>query len=125
MRVFVAEDSATLRERLMEMISEIQGIEPVGSAADAASAISLIREMHPDVVLLDIQLQQSSGYQVLKDIKSRDDDSITIIVFTNFAYPQYQRKYMEAGADYFFDKSTQFDEVTKVLERLSSADRAN
>lgn len=107
----------------MAMISEIRGIEPVGSAADAASAINLIREMHPDVVLLDIQLQHSSGFQVLKDIKSRPDDSIVIIVFTNFAYPQYERKYLEAGADYFFDKSTQFDEVTKVLEHLTEDDR--
>lgn len=125
MRVYVAEDSATLRHRLMEMIAEIRGIEPVGSAADAQSAIEQIREMHPDVVLLDIRLQQSNGFQVLKDIKSRPDNSITVIVFTNFAYPQYQRKYLEAGADYFFDKSTEFDEVSRVLERLSRVSRNN
>jgi len=42
-----------------------------------------------------------------------------VIVFTNYPYPQYRRKCIDAGADFFFDKSTEFDKVTEVLKQLS------
>jgi DNA-binding NarL/FixJ family response regulator len=40
-------------------------------------------------------------------------------MFTNYPYPQYRKKYMDAGADFFFDKSTEFDKITEILKKLT------
>lgn len=116
MRVFVVEDSQSLRERLIKMITAISGVQVVGYAPEAKGAIEQINSIKPDVVLLDIRLTESSGYQVLKSIDKNEKP--IVIVLTNYAFPQYRQKFLEAGADYFFDKSTEFDRVMSVLKDL-------
>ena len=58
-----------------------------------------------------------SGIDVLREIKQNNQTPL-VIVLTNYPYPQYRRKCMDAGADFFFDKSTEFDKVTEVLKQL-------
>ena len=120
MRVFIVEDSTALRERLSRIVASIQGTQVVGFAPEANDAIVQIRQLKPDVVILDIRLQYSTGFQVLREVKnsSASADTPTIIVLTNYPYPQYRKKYLDAGADYFFDKSTEIDQVLQVLKRL-------
>jgi DNA-binding NarL/FixJ family response regulator len=125
MRVFVADDSATLRKRLVEMLTGIPGIQVVGSAGNARDAIDLIRQSRPDAVLLDIRLSDNSGFQVLRSIKSLAAGSPVAIVFTNEAFPQYRKEYIAAGADYFFDKSTEFEKVRHVLKQMMEVGRDN
>jgi DNA-binding NarL/FixJ family response regulator len=125
MRIFVADDSATLRMRLVDMLAEIPGIQVVGSAGDAHNAIDLIRRARPDVVLLDIRLRDNGGFLVLQSIKDAPDPSPVAIVFTNEAFPQYRKEYIAAGADYFFDKSTEFEKVRSVLKDMMKVGRNN
>jgi len=56
---------------------------------------------------------------VLQEIK-RDKPSCKVIVLTNYPYREYRKKCMELGADFFFDKATEFDKIPEVLERLIS-----
>ena len=44
--------------------------------------------------------------------------SCVVIIFTNYPYPQYRKKCMEAGADFFFDKSMEFEKIPEVLGQL-------
>jgi len=62
-------------------------------------------------------MPSGSGISVLEEVKRRDD-SPTVIMLTNYPYPQYRKKCMDAGADYFFDKSSEFHKVTEVLLRM-------
>lgn len=117
MKVFVVEDSNLLRERLVRSISSIRGVKVAGYAETAQDAISQLRSNVPDALILDIRLKEGNGFDVLQAIKQRGRPPL-IIVLTNFAYPQYRKKYMDAGADYFFDKSTEFDQVVPVLTAL-------
>src|SRR5437868_3262890 len=104
-KVFVADDSIVLRERLLEMLREIPGVEVMGCAEDGLHAISCIRELKPDAVVLDIQMPCGTGLDVLKNIKHGDAHSPLFVVFTNFPYPQYRKRAFECGAEYFFDRS--------------------
>jgi DNA-binding NarL/FixJ family response regulator len=122
MRIFVADDSAMLRERMIRLLSELSGIEVVGQAQDAFAAFEAICEAKPDIVTLDIELIGGSGIDVLRQIKNKDCSTV-VIMLTNNSTPPYRRKCMEAGADYFFDKSTDFEKLKAVLQVLS--DRAN
>jgi len=118
LKIFIADDSATVRERLTEMLSGLKDIEVVGQAENGAQAIDSIRELKPDAVILDIQMPKRSGVDVLQNIKIGGPTPI-VIMLTNYAYPPYRTRCMDAGADFFFDKSTEFDEVITVLRSLT------
>jgi len=117
MKVFIADDSAVVRERLKEMLSELPEIEIIGQAEDGFQATKLIEKLNPDVVILDIRMPRGNGIDALQNIK-KNNPTITVIMLTNYPYPQYRKKCMKAGADYFFDKATEFEKVTEVLKKL-------
>jgi len=117
-RVYVVDDSDFVRERLIEMLSELQEVEIVGGTGDPGEALAAIREMLPDTVILDIRLPGKSGVEVLRDLK-KEKPSPIVIILTNYPYPQYRKECTEAGADYFFNKSTEFNKIANVLTGLT------
>lgn len=117
-RVYVVDDSDFVRERLIEMLSELEKVETVGGTGDPREALAAIREMVPDVVILDIRLPGKSGVEVLRDLK-KEEPSPIVIILTNYPYPQYRKECTEAGADYFLNKSTEFNKIAEVLQSLT------
>ena len=118
LKVFIADDSDFIRERLPEMLSELSGVEVIGQAEDGIEAVKSIRTLNPDVVILDIRMPGKSGIEVLKEVKKHKPSTV-IIIFTNYPYPQYKKKCLEAGADFFLDKSVDFDKLTDILRKVS------
>jgi DNA-binding NarL/FixJ family response regulator len=119
LRVLIADDSALLRGRLTTLLSEVAGTELVGQASDALEALETIERLKPDVVILDIRMPQGNGITVLETLKANEDCPV-IIMLTAFPYPQYREKCIKAGADYFFDKATEFDLIVQALEQLKA-----
>ena len=119
-KVFIADDSIVLRERLLEMLRDIPGVEVLGCAEDGLHAINSIRSLKPDAVVLDIQMPRGTGLDVLKNIK-RDRSGPTMVVFTNFPYPQYRKRALEFGADFFFDKTTEFEKLRDLFGQLTGS----
>ena len=117
MKVLVVDDSALLRERLVSMISELPGVTSISQAQDSPQALSTIQKLNPDVVILDIRLSEGNGIEILQQIKRKNAAPVTIM-FTNYPYPQYRKKCEETGADFFFDKSTEFHKITDVLKKI-------
>jgi DNA-binding NarL/FixJ family response regulator len=116
-RVFVADDSAAIRERILSLLEEIPGVEIVGHAEDALAARVLVTALQPDVVILDINMPGGSGVEVLRDIKNASHPP-RVIMLTNHSQLQYRHRCLEAGADAFLDKSTEFGNIRAVLETL-------
>lgn len=117
MKVFIADDSAILLERLKAMISEIPETEVIGEAGEVQEAIKAIGELKPDVVVLDIKMPGGSGMDVLKNIKNTKSGPV-VIMLTSYPYPQYKKKCMDLGADFFFFKLTEFEKVAESIDRL-------
>ena len=117
MKVFIADDSKVLCERLIEMLSEVPGIEIIGHAQDVTESLAAIKKLNPDIVILDIRMPGGSGMDVLQAIK-QDKHAPMVIMLTNYPYPQYRKKCLGLGADYFFDKSTEFEKVTELFKHL-------
>lgn len=117
LKVLIVDDSDLVRERLTALILELEAIELVGQAADAQEALEAIPRLRPDVVILDIRMPGGNGIQVLEAIKRNGAGSV-VIMLTAFPYPQYRKKCLEAGAEYFFDKATEFERVGEVLQQL-------
>ena len=118
-KVFVVEDSAAVRERLVEMIRDIGDIEVVGEANSYETAVRGILKTRPDVALLDIKLadDSGSGIDVLNEIR-RGLPAIRAIVLSNYATPQHVKASADAGAEYFLDKTTDFGRVAEILARM-------
>jgi DNA-binding NarL/FixJ family response regulator len=117
LKVLIADDSALLRERIGDLICEIEGIELIGQAGDAQTAMEAIRQLRPHVAILDIRMPKGNGIRVLAQAKQAPSPPI-VIMLTAFPYPQYREKCLEAGADYFFDKTTEFGCLVGLLEKL-------
>ena len=115
-KVFIADDSLIVRGHLVTMLDELAGIETVGQAENVTEAISAIRRLQPDVVILDIRMPGGSGIDVLQNIK-QDEAAPIVIILTNYPYPAYRQKCLQAGADFFLDKSTEFDQIPELFER--------
>lgn len=119
MKVFVVEDSAAVRERLVEMILEVDSVEMVGTAESYGGAVSGILCTRPDVAVLDIKLadETGSGIDVLTEVR-KSLPALRAIVLSNYATPQHVRASADAGADYFLDKSADFERVAEILEGI-------
>jgi len=119
LRVFLVEDSAVIRERLTETISSLDHVEVIGHAETEADAIAALQAAVCDAVVLDLQLREGHGFNVLKALRGASPRRpIIVLVLSNYATPQYRGRSMEIGADYFFDKSREYDRLCEVLEEL-------
>ena len=124
MRVFLVEDADLIRERLIEMLRAVPGVELAGEAASVQPAISLILAARPDVVILDMQLADGSGLDVLRTLR-RDAAEMVVIVLTNHAEDCYRELCLSAGARYFLDKSAQAGLLPDILRHLTPGTHTN
>lgn len=114
--VFLVEDSAAIRARLAATVRAIAGAELVGEAGTVGAAIDGIRATHPGAVILDLQLEDGSGLDVLKAVRPAASE-LHVAVLTNYATDQHRRACMEAGAEYFLDKSSDFARIREIVQR--------
>ena len=119
MRVLIVDDSRIVRERVAAMLSEIQdGIDVVGQAGEVNEAISAFHRLKPEAVILDIAMPGGSGVDVLQAIKQYGPSPV-IMMLSNHSHPHYRKKCMETGADFFYDKSSEFCKVAETFRRLT------
>ena len=109
-----------IRARLAETLTEIPNLEIIGEAETEAEAVALLRQGGWDATVLDLQLKKGTGLGVLKALAQVKPAEAKVIVFTNFAFPQYKDRSLQLGADYFFDKSREFHRVREVLADLAT-----
>ena len=117
--VYIADDSVVVREKLKEALEETDFIKVVGESGDAVQAITDIRRLDPQVTIIDIRMPGGGGLPVLQDLKACTPDRVAIIL-TSFPFPQYRQACLAAGADYFFDKTKDIQQMTEILVELAS-----
>lgn len=113
--VFLVEDSLAIRARLAATIRGIEGAELVGEAGTVGAAIDGIRATHPSAVILDLQLEDGSGLEVLKAVQPASP-ALHVAVLTNYATDQHRRACMDAGAEFFLDKSLDFPRIREIVQ---------
>jgi len=126
MKVFIVEDSPAVRERLVEMIGAVTDTEVVGEAATYDDAVSGILGTRPDVAVLDIKLanDHGSGIDVLNRVKP-ELPGLKAIVLSNYTTPQHLKASADAGADYFLDKTVDFERIAGILEQFQNESDAD
>jgi DNA-binding NarL/FixJ family response regulator len=118
MNVFIVENSSAMRTSLQSVLSDMPKVRLIGQAVSETEAIERIDTLLPDVVILDIRLQSGSGMGVLEHVK-KCHGTIKVIVFTHYTDEICIARCKRAGADYFFDKSSQLMQLREILWELA------
>ena len=113
-RVFLVEDSAPVRQRVVEMLGSIDGVNAVGSASTAQEAERAILAAQPDAVLLDIKLAEGNGFDVLRSLRAQAPQ-IDVFMLSNFATRPYRDRAASLGARGFFDKTTELESMRRTI----------
>jgi DNA-binding NarL/FixJ family response regulator len=114
MNLFIVEDSLHIQSRLVRFVEELPDIHVVGLAGDVNTAYSSILATNPDAMILDVQLSDGNGLVLLKNIK-KSKPNIKVVVLTNHSTDENRLYAFRAGADNFLDKSTDFEQIPRIL----------
>ena len=122
LRIYIVEDSPLILEWLALTLEELTESEVVGSAATEAQACHWLaaNDAAWDVAVVDLWLAQGNGIQVIKCLQRRPEQRV--VVLTNYPTQQVRQMCESAGADAFFDKSTELDEFTGYIASLRHHD---
>ena len=115
--ILLVDDSILIIERMTEILRDLDTIASIGQAHRYSEALALLQLERPDLVLLDINLPDISGIELLRFIK-KSDPSIVVIMFTNRENQYYKDLCKRIGADFFVDKSKGFDQLPAIIASL-------
>lgn len=113
-RVVVVDDADEIRMRLAALVQGHPELEVVGQSGSVIEALHLIDTLAHDALVLDLQLSDGSGLDLLQALRSRPTRP-QIIVLTNYPLPKYRARCLQLGADHFLDKTFEFEQVANLL----------
>ncbi len=120
LKIITVDDSPVIANRLKLLLCDIQEVEWLGNAECIPNALAAIEETRPHVVILDIHLSHDkpkNGIDLLFQLKKTYPE-MKVIMLTNLSDEKYREMCSSYGADYFFDKSNDFDKIPGTLSLI-------
>jgi len=121
-KIFIADDHPVLRRGLKQLIDETPDLTVVGEAADGREVLDKIFKHAIDVLLLDISLPIISGFEIIKEIKSKNP-KFQILVLSMHPEEQYALRVMRAGASGYLNKEGDPDELIAALRKVARGEK--
>ncbi|GEO11179.1 response regulator [Segetibacter aerophilus] len=118
MDILIVDDSKLIVSKITELLDDLEMATSLKSCGTYAHAVCLIDSSRPFVALLDINLPDKSGIELLQHVKMYSPET-TVIMFTNQSSDYYKKLCFKMGADHFLDKSKDFDNIRHILASLS------
>jgi two-component system, NarL family, response regulator DesR len=122
-RVVIAEDQSMVLGALAALLDIERDIDVVGQARNGSEAISLVRELEPDVLLTDIEMPEATGLEVAQVVRDERLRS-RVVILTTFARPGYLRRALEAGASGYLLKDSPSGKLADAIRRVHAGGRA-
>ena len=121
LRVLLADDHAIVREGLKSLINGQTGMEVVGEAADGRTACARAREMHPDVVVMDVSMPELNGVDATRQLRAQCPD-VKVLALTVHEERSYLRDLLEAGASGYVLKRSAAEDLVHALQVVARGD---
>jgi two-component system, OmpR family, response regulator len=116
-RILVVEDSQVLAERLGDAIRDVPGVVLLDAVDTEDAAVACIKRGRVDLVILDLQLKEGTGFGVLRRLRGWQERPV-VIVLTNFDLPAYRTEALWLGATMFLDKARAYSKMPEILDDL-------
>ena len=116
-RVVLVDDHAMFRQGVRDRLNREPDIDVVADCETREEGLQLVRELLPDVVILDIRLRQDSGIEVAKQIRRAHPD-IRILIVSAYDYDQYVRALARVGVDGYISKENSQDELVQAIHEV-------
>lgn len=117
MKILLADDHALVRRGVAHVLREDIADLDITEAGTAQDALQAVHTSRWDLVILDVNLPDKSGLEVLKDIK-RTYPTLPVLMLSLYPEAQYARRALKAGASGYLTKDTASEEVTNAVRRV-------
>ncbi len=121
-RLLLADDQQLIRDGLRLILDFQPDMEVVGEAADGVETLQKVRELRPDVVLLDIQMPRLDGLEVTEQIMTATGAHPRILILTTYDLDEYLYKALRAGASGFLLKDVSRGQLTHAVRVVAAGD---
>ncbi|MBS1664596.1 MAG: response regulator transcription factor [Bacteroidetes bacterium] len=112
--ILIVDPSLVVLQRMVSIVEELPNVEFVVHAGSYKEAMDLLTGLRPDMILMDIDLPDKNGIELLKTIRQQDGNAIVYIT-TNFVSDQHRDLCKKLGARRFFDKSADYELITEAV----------
>lgn len=116
-RILIADDHAIFRQALRRLLEADAGMTVVGEAADFREALSLVREVGPDVVLLDVAMPGRGAVETIEELRRRLP-SARVLMLSAQPEDQFAVRYLQAGAAGYVSKVSSSDELVEAIRKV-------
>ncbi|MDQ7821970.1 MAG: response regulator transcription factor [Candidatus Eremiobacteraeota bacterium] len=116
-KVFVADDQNLFREMLVGILQREDDIVVVGEASDGREAVTKIKALQPDVVLVDINMPELNGIHVTEIVK-KEYEKIKVVVLTGYSQEDYIFEALQRGASGYLSKDISADKVKEAIRTV-------
>lgn len=119
LRIVLADDHAMFRQSIRKWIEGEPDFEVVGEAANGREALALVRDLGPDLLVMDVSMPETSGLEVM-DVLKRDGVDVRVLVLTAFGDSAYMRQVLTAGATGYVLKHAAAEDLVEAIRLVAS-----
>lgn len=121
-RVLLADDHTLIRAGIRVLLERMERVEVVGEAGDGRHALELIQQLHPDVVLLDLEMPVLSGFEVLQETTEKFPE-VKIVVLSVHDTEDYALRALRSGAAGYLPKGAASAELELAIDQVSRGEQ--
>jgi DNA-binding NarL/FixJ family response regulator len=116
-KIIIADDHAVVREGTRELLQNAGDLDVIGEAGDGEDAVRLVKELKPDVAIMDVAMPRLNGIEATRQIKAISP-STAVLVLTAYEYDQYVIALLEAGAAGYLLKDVPAQKVIEAVRAV-------
>ena len=122
-RVILAEDHAVVRQGTKHLLDRYPDIEVIGEAHDGEQAVTLVKELQPDVAIMDVRMPRMSGIEATRRVKA-DFPEVAVLALTAHDDDEYVFALLESGANGYLLKTAEIEELVKAIRAVHAGQPA-
>ena len=122
-RVILAEDHAVVRQGTKHLLDRYPDIEVIGEAGDGEEAVTLVKELKPDVAIMDVRMPRMSGIEATRRVKA-DFPEVAVLALTAHDDDEYVFALLESGANGYLLKTAEIEELVKAIRAVHAGQPA-
>jgi DNA-binding NarL/FixJ family response regulator len=120
-RVVIADDHPVVRSGIRDMLDGADGIEVVGEAACGPEALEQVKDMHPDVLLLDVEMPELSGVEVAERLQA-ESHPVRLLALSSYDDQEYVQGLLEGGASGYLTKENAPELIIEAVQAVAEGE---